>query len=193
MITTLRRSRRQLHRDGEEPRGPVVGADLARDFDGIDPSLFFDDDGRAYIVNNGPPVGKAAVRRTSRDLDSGVRLAAQKLVGPRKVIVNGGVDLSKKPIWIEAPHILKVEGRSTILICAEGGTADQHSEVVFKATRCCGPYTPGPNNPILTQRHSRRSHQFAVTSTGHADFVQTPRGRVVGGLPRHAPIHDGHV
>ncbi len=26
-------------------------------FDGIDPSLFFDDDGKAYIVNNGPPEG----------------------------------------------------------------------------------------------------------------------------------------
>ena len=25
---------------------------------GIDPSLFFDDDGRAYVLNNGPPEGK---------------------------------------------------------------------------------------------------------------------------------------
>ena len=36
----------------------MVRSDLAPSFDGIDPSLFFDDDGRAYIVNNGPPVGK---------------------------------------------------------------------------------------------------------------------------------------
>ena len=26
-------------------------------FDGIDPSLFFDDDGRVWVVNNGPPEG----------------------------------------------------------------------------------------------------------------------------------------
>ena len=36
------------------------------------------------------------------------------------MIVNGGVDLSKKPIWIEAPHIFKVKG-AYYLIAAEGG------------------------------------------------------------------------
>ncbi len=107
-----RRSRRQLHRDGEESGRPVVRSDLAaRGFDGIDPSLFFDDDGRAYIVNNGPPVGDAAVRRTPRDLDAGVRRRQRRSSSGRaSVIVNGGVDLSKKPIWIEAPHIFKVKG-----------------------------------------------------------------------------------
>ena len=58
--------------------------------------------------------------------------ATNAMVGPRTVIVNGGVDLSKNPIWIEAPHIFKVSGKY-YLICAEGGTADQHSEVVFRS------------------------------------------------------------
>jgi alpha-N-arabinofuranosidase len=74
------------------------------------------------------------------------------MTGPRKMIVNGGVDIAKKPIWIEAPHILKVDGRY-YLICAEGGTADQHSEVVFRGDSVGGPYVPYSRNPILTQRH----------------------------------------
>jgi alpha-N-arabinofuranosidase len=97
------------------------------------------------------------------------------MVGPRSVIVNGGVDISKRPIWIEAPHILKHDGKY-FLICAEGGTADQHSEVVFRADSPIGPYTPGPINPILTQRHLDPARPFPITSTGHADFVETQAG-----------------
>ena len=60
--------------------------------------------------------------------------------------------------------------------CAEGGTADQHSEVVFRSRAVFGPYEPGPVNPILTQRHLDPSRPFPITSTGHADFVQTQNG-----------------
>ena len=97
------------------------------------------------------------------------------MVGPRAIIVNGGVDLSKKPIWIEAPHIFKRNG-FYYLICAEGGTADQHSEVVFRSASPTGPYVAGPTNPILTQRQLDPSRPFPITSTGHADFVETPAG-----------------
>jgi xylan 1,4-beta-xylosidase len=145
------------------------------EFDGIDPSLFFDDDGRSYIVNNGPPVekplynGHRAIWLQQWDRPSNT------LVGPRKVIVDGGVDLSRHPIWIEAPHIFKKGGRY-YLICAEGGTADQHSEVVFRADSLFGPYRPFKGNPILTQRQLDESRPFPITTTGHAEFVQTPGG-----------------
>jgi beta-xylosidase len=146
-----------------------------REIDGIDPSLFFDDDGKAYITNNGPPIGKPLYEGHRAIWIQEYDAASKKMVGPRSVIVNGGVDLSKKPIWIEAPHILKVKGQY-YLICAEGGTADQHSEVVFRASSPLGPYTPYSGNPILTQRHLNPSRPFPVTSTGHADFVETPNG-----------------
>lgn len=45
----------------------------------------------------------------------------QIIPGTDKVVVNGGVDLSKKPIWIEAPHLYKKDGKY-YLICAEGDT-----------------------------------------------------------------------
>jgi beta-xylosidase len=144
-------------------------------FDGIDPSLFFDDDGRAYIVNNGPPPepprysGHRAIWMQEYDMRS------HTMAGARHVIVDGGVDTSTHPIWIEAPHILKVDGRY-YLICAEGGTAGWHSEVVFRSDSVNGPYRPAPHNPILTQRRLASTRPAPITSTGHADFVETPRG-----------------
>jgi alpha-N-arabinofuranosidase len=143
--------------------------------DAIDPSLFFDDDGKAYIVNNGPPIGQPLYSGHRAIWIQRFDAVAMKLVGPRSVIVNGGVDISKKPIWIEAPHIVKHDGKY-FLICAEGGTADQHSEVVFRADAPMGPYAPGPINPILTQRHLDPARPFPVTSAGHADFVETQNG-----------------
>ena len=158
-----------------DPAGPWSEPIWLRDVDGIDPSLFFDDDGRAYIVNNGPPAeppryeGHRAIWMQEYDV------RARKMIGPRRVIVNGGVDIAKKPIWIEAPHILKVDNRY-YLICAEGGTASQHSEVVFRSDSVGGPYIPYANNPILSQRQLSPARPAPITSTGHADFVQTPYG-----------------
>ena len=34
----------------------------------------------------------------------------QKVVGPRSVLVDGGVDPSTNPVWIEGPHIFKHDG-----------------------------------------------------------------------------------
>ena len=175
MITTLIDRGGNFIVTATNPAGPWSDPIWLREVDGIDPSIFFDDDGRAYITNNGPPVetplyeGHRAIWVQEYDV------ANKKMIGPRSVIVNGGVDLAKKPIWIEAPHILKVKGQY-YLICAEGGTADQHSEVVFRSSAPLGPYTPYSGNPILTQRHLDPSRAFPVTSTGHADFVETQNG-----------------
>lgn len=142
---------------------------------GIDPSFFFDDDGKAYIVNNdapdGPPLyeGHRAIRIQEFDVES------ENVFGPRPVIVNGGVNIEEKPIWIEGPHIYKINGEY-FLMAAEGGTGPQHSEVILKSTHPMGPYTPWDQNPILTQRHLDPDRENPVTCAGHADLVQTPAG-----------------
>jgi beta-xylosidase len=157
------------------PAGPWSDPVWLPSVDGIDPSFFFDDDGKAYVINNGPPIetprysGHRAIWIQEFDI------GAKKMVGPRTMIVNGGTDLSKNPIWIEAPHIFKRNG-FYYLICAEGGTAYQHSEVVFRGSAPTGPWTPYAGNPILTQRHLDRGRPFPITTTGHADFVDTPSG-----------------
>jgi alpha-N-arabinofuranosidase len=95
--------------------------------------------------------------------------------GPGKIIVNGETDLAKKPVWIEGPHIFKRNG-FYYLIAAEGGTAEEHSEVVFRSRSVDGPYESYAGNPILTQRTLSASRPDPITSTGHADFVETPSG-----------------
>ncbi|HEY0412850.1 MAG TPA: glycoside hydrolase family 43 protein [Allosphingosinicella sp.] len=142
---------------------------------GIDPSFFFDSDGSAWILNNGPPMGQPLYEGHRAIWVQRFDLAARKPVGPRTQLVSGGVDISKKPLWIEGPHILGKDG-FYYLICAEGGTAEGHSQVVLRSRSVTGPYLPYPGNPILTQRDLPRNRPFPITSAGHAQLVQTQRG-----------------
>lgn len=144
---------------------------------GIDPSIFIDDNGKAYIVNNDDaPDAKPEYdgHRTVRiqELD----LKTDKCVGKRKIIVNKGTRPEDKPIWCEAPHIYKVNGMY-YLMTAEGGTSSWHSEVIYRSKSVWGPYKPYDKNPILTQRTLDRTRKNAITCAGHADMVQTPEGK----------------
>jgi xylan 1,4-beta-xylosidase len=156
------------------PAGPWSDPVWLKEIDGIDPSFFFDDDGKAYILNNGPPVGTPLYRGHRAIWIQEFDLATKKLVGDRTVLVNGGVDLSTKPIWIEGPHIFRRDGHY-IMTAAEGGTAEGHSQVVLKSKNVRGPFVPFAGNPILTQRHLGE-RPFPVTSAGHAQLVETPSG-----------------
>lgn len=150
-------------------------------FAGIDPALFFDDDGKAYVVHNDAPdkgkelyQGHRVIKIWEYDTEND-----KVIVGTDKIIVDGGVDISQKPIWIEAPHIYKKDGRY-YLMCAEGGTGGWHSEVVFVSDDPKGPYIPAPDNPILSQRHLPGNRKNKVDWAGHADLVQTPDGKYYG-------------
>jgi alpha-N-arabinofuranosidase len=62
-------------------------------------------------------------------------------------------------------------------MCAEGGTCDRHSEVILRSKSPYGPFESYEGNPILTQRDGLDPQRpDIVTSTGHADIVQTPKG-----------------
>ncbi len=150
-------------------------------FNGIDPSLFFDDDGKAYVIHNDAPDqgkelynGHRVIKIWDYDLEND-----QVIEGTDKIIVDGGVDISKKPIWIEAPHIYKKNGRY-YLMCAEGGTGDWHSEVIFTSDNPRGPYVPAKNNPILSQRYLNQNRENKVDWAGHADIVEGPDGQYYG-------------
>jgi len=150
-------------------------------FEGIDPAIFFDDDGKAYIVHNDAPPqgteqynGHRVIKMWDYDLEKD-----QVVAGSDKIIVNGGVDLSQKPIWIEGPHIYKKNGKY-YLMCAEGGTGGNHSEVIFMSDSPKGPYVPAGNNPILTQRYFPKERKEKVDWAGHADLVETPDGQYYG-------------
>lgn len=150
-------------------------------FGGIDPSLFFDDNGKAYVIHNDAPdrgkeryEGHRVIKIWEYDLEKD-----QVIPGTNQIIVDGGVDITQKPIWIEAPHIYKKNG-SYYLMCAEGGTGDWHSEVIFTSDHPKGPYTPAANNPILSQRYLHPDRENKVDWAGHADLVEGPDGKYYG-------------
>lgn len=142
---------------------------------GIDPSLFFDDDGKAYIIHNDAPEstpewnGHRAIWIHNYDVEK------DQTFGESKVILDAGVDRSTKPIWIEGPHIYKVNGKY-YLMAAEGGTSVNHTEVILISDNVKGPYVPYENNPILSQRELPDPRPDIVTSVGHADLIETPNG-----------------
>lgn len=150
-------------------------------FDGIDPSLFFDDNGKAYVIHNDAPdkgkelyQGHRVIKIWEYDLEND-----RVVPGTDKIIVDGGVDITQKPIWIEAPHIYK-KGGSYYLMCAEGGTGGWHSEVIFKSDSPMGPYVPAPSNPILSQRYLNKDRKNKVDWAGHADLVEGKDGKYYG-------------
>ena len=158
-----------------DPGGPWSDPIWLPQIDGIDPTLFFDTDGKAYLLNNGPPVGPPQYDGHRAIWIQEFDLAARKLVGPRKVLINGGVDFAKKPVWIEGPRMYRHDGWY-ILMCAEGGTSVQHSEVVLRARSPWGPFQPYPGNPILTQRDLPADRADPISNAGHADLVEGPDG-----------------
>lgn len=159
------------------PAGPWSDPVWLPDLEGgIDPSLFFDEDGRSWLVNNGPPEGTPLYQGHRAIWIQEFDRKTLRTFGPRKVLVNGGVDLSKKPIWIEGPHIFRKDGWY-YLSCAEGGTAEGHSQVILRARNVTGPYEPWSGNPILTQRDLPRDRPMPITSAGHAQLVTTPDGK----------------
>lgn len=158
-----------------DPAGPWSEPIMLPEVGGIDPSFFFDEDGRAYIVNNDEPSypaeypGHRSIR--IREFD----VATDRTVGDWKVLVDKGVNPAEKPIWIEGPHMYKINGRY-FLMDAEGGTSTWHSEVIFASDSPWGPFVPYEHNPILTQRHLDPNRPDPVTCAGHADLIQAKEG-----------------
>ncbi len=147
-----------------------------RKIDGIDPSFFFDDNGKGYIVHNAPVVGKADYegQRAIRCFEFDVK--GDSIKGDFKEVLRGGTHVQKNPIWIEGPHMFKKD-KYYYLMCAEGGTGAWHSEVILRSKNPMGPWEECPNNPILTQRTGLDpNRKDPVSSAGHADLVEDGKG-----------------
>lgn len=140
---------------------------------GIDPSFLFDTDGRCYIVNNDEPAypaeysGHRAI--WCREFD----LATDKVCSEARVLIDKGIHPEENPIWIEGPHLYHI-GSQYYLMDAEGGTGDNHSEVILAGKSPYGPFAPCAQNPILTQRTQPHDRVNPVACAGHADMLQVP-------------------
>ena len=146
---------------------------------GIDSSLLFDDDGRAWIVS---APGLAEIGETpGYSGDNAIVLSEfdwkeGKAIGQPKVIMRHGVHPEDQPKSLEGPHLYHIDGKY-FLMCAEGGTEQGHSEVLFVSDKVDGPYVPCKINPILTQRDLPEDRSPYINCTGHADLVQSKAGQ----------------
>lgn len=160
------------------PAGPWSDPVKIPQVRGIDPSLYFDSaTDKSYIIyNSDAPDNKPLYsgHRTIRMYEFDYKNL--KVTGDEKILVNGGVDISTKPVWIEGPHIIQKFGWY-YLYAAEGGTSVNHSQVVLRSKDVWGPYVPYEKNPILTQRDLPEDRPDPITSAGHADLVEGPNGQ----------------
>ena len=124
------------------------------DHGGIDPSLFWDDDGKVYYLGSG-------MRQFEIDLETGKKLSEVKQIWTG----TGG----RCP---EGPHMYKRDGWYYLLI-AEGGTEYGHMQTIARSRSVWGPFESCPRNPILSHRDDIVSPFQAV---GHADIVDDPDG-----------------
>lgn len=177
LISTFVGGRGNFIVTAKDPAGPWSDPIWLSEINGIDPSLFFDENGEAFIINNGPPPNDSSLYKGHRAIWlQKFDIQTMKLVGSKTVIVNGGTDITKNPIWIEGPHLFK-KNEYYFLIAAEGGTEENHSEVVFRSKSIFGPYESFSGNPILTQRDLPYNRPNPITCSGHSDFVQTTEGK----------------
>lgn len=158
-----------------DPEGSWSNPVWLKGIDGIDPSLFFDDDGSAYIVYKEDTTGRPkwsnyrCIRFIAFDPESG------RTVGDSWPLAEAGVGPEEHLDRDEGPHIYKIDGRY-FLICAEGGTSNHHSAVIYRADSLRGEFTRWSRNPALTQRYLKDKRTNPITCTGHADLVMTPEG-----------------
>jgi alpha-N-arabinofuranosidase len=153
----------------KDPRGPWSMPHVIENAPGIDPDLFFDDDGKVYFVgthDKGKPNANGIGEIWVQELD----LMNWSLKGERSSIWTGACG----GCCVEGPHIYKKDGRYYLMV-AEGGTSRNHSVMIANSNTLRGPYLSHPKNPILTSRHL--SNNNWVHSTGHADLVELKDGR----------------
>lgn len=128
---------------------------------GIDPSLYFEDDRVYYCTNQSLHPGREEITLEEIEIETG------KMIGEQKTIwggIGGG--------FLEAPHIYKV-GEWYYLLTAEGGTNFNHMATVARSTNIWGRYESCPHNPVLTNVHDTSKQ---VQCAGHGDLIQDHRG-----------------
>ncbi len=146
--------RKQIIVSSETPEGPYSEPAII-DEDGIDPSLFTDDDGKRYMLLN----------RGARILP--INKEATKQIGEAKLLYYG--DNKRAP---EGPHLLKKDGYY-YLFEAEGGTGPGHRITVSRSKELMGRYEPCPYNPIMRQM----DEGAIIQRCGHGKPVQTQNGQ----------------
>ncbi|KAH8589575.1 xylosidase : arab-like proteininofuranosidase [Bisporella sp. PMI_857] len=128
-------------------------------FDGYDPSIFWDDNGQAFVVGAHPWQVRPGIDQATLNTETGE-------VGQQVNIWNGTGGLAP-----EGPRLLKKDG-FYYLIIAEGGTFLSHMATIARSKSITGPYESNPANPFLTNANTSEYFQ----AVGHADLFPDANG-----------------
>jgi beta-xylosidase len=133
------------------------------DFYGIDPSLFFDDDGSVYLqgsfIHGYDKKPATVIRQAKFDAITG------SLMSEAVNIWQGAGD--KCP---EGPHMYKRDGMYWLLI-AEGGTHATHKVTMARSSNIWGPFESYEQNPVLTSTNGSD-----IRCVGHAELFDDVDG-----------------
>lgn len=142
---------------------------------GFDPSLFHDEDGRKWVVNQqwrhltdsigGLPSHPAFDGILLQEYDP----VARRMTGPITNIFAGSAHG-----LVEGPHLFR-RGEYYYLTTAEGGTGYDHAVTMARSRNLAGPYELHPDVHLLT---SRRAPEAVLQRAGHGQIVETPDGAV---------------
>lgn len=133
---------------------------------GFDASLFHDDDGKKYLVN------QYWDPRSYRHPFYGIMCTEyseekKELVGEPWLIYKGTDDK-----FTEGPHIYKLNGYYYIFV-AQGGTEYAHQERVARAKSLHDEFETQPGEPFLT---TLDAPYHPIQKVGHGSMVQTENG-----------------
>ncbi|MGN0507420.1 MAG: glycoside hydrolase family 43 protein [Lachnospiraceae bacterium] len=126
------------------------------EFGGIDPSMFFDEDGKVYYCGTDSGIFICEI-----DINTGER------IGEKHYDAWAGTGANNP----EGPHLYKIGGWYYLMI-AEGGTELCHMESIARSRTVFGPYEACPFNPVLTNRGT----DYPIKAIGHADLVEDSHG-----------------
>ncbi|WP_203650317.1 glycoside hydrolase family 43 protein [Secundilactobacillus yichangensis] len=129
---------------------------------GFDPSVFFDDDGKLYFLNEYWDYRLKTHNKSAGILIQELEPKSLTLKGDPQILFNGTA--AKKT---EAPEIYKHNGYY-YLLTAEGGTESGHQETIARSKSIFGPYELDPKNPMLT---SKDNPKLTLQNAGHASLV----------------------
>ncbi|MBS2211946.1 glycoside hydrolase family 43 protein [Carboxylicivirga mesophila] len=149
-----------------DPAGPWSDPVWLPDAPGIDPSLFWDDNGKCYYTGMQGVEDEEWPTQTeayNQELD----LEQQQLVGKRHNLTYGHANNAS---YTEGPHLYKINGQYLLMV-SEGGTGMYHALTVHHSDSVNGPYIADYINPVLTHRHM--GEDYPLHAIGHGDLVQT--------------------
>ncbi|MGF9696839.1 glycoside hydrolase family 43 protein [Paenibacillus sp. MABNR03] len=158
MITTDVRGIGNFYVTATNPAGPW-SEPIRIPYGGIDPSLFFDDDGKVYVT------AQQGADYNSHAIQYEIDIATGEALSEPQVVWHG----DGGP-WTEGPHLYKINGMY-YMMSASGGTAKEHREIIGRSDKPYGPFERYPE-PILTHRNLDHPIQYL----GHADLVEDHHG-----------------